>query len=144
MDLAHAQNCGLMVGQSDRHPSVYKDVWGLFHSPQLLLYSRKCVRQSKEYCEQSLANKYTCRCTFSIMYTLFYYRRNAAPTANPVSFFSEETIVDLSTKTQLTPNFAYNIYVFAMNGIGESNSSNLVEYTRMQGLLRTSIHHPEC
>ena len=80
---------------------------------------------------------------FSKVLSCLYYRRDSAPTADPVSFFSEETIVDLSTKTQLTPHAVYNIHVFAMNGIGESNSSNVVMYTRTQGLLRMSMHRPE-
>lgn len=61
------------------------------------------------------------------------YRRFSAPTLNPVRFVSEETHVDLSIRTDLTPEVVYSVRVFAANIIGESNSSNEVMYARRQG-----------
>ena len=52
----------------------------------------------------------------------------------PVKFVTEETRVDLSTRTELTPDVVYRIRVFATNTIGESDSSNDVDYTRFPGL----------
>ena len=62
-------------------------------------------------------------------------RRIGSPTSNPEKFVTEATQVDLSTMTQLAADVVYSIRVFAMNSIGESNSSNEVQYTRLQGQL---------
>ena len=66
--------------------------------------------------------------------TLFH-RRNGAPTINPVKILRERdqgTHVDLSRETELIPEVVYSIRVFATNTIGESNSSNVEVYTRLQ------------
>ena len=57
------------------------------------------------------------------------------PASVPIKFDSEETQTDLSTRTELTSGNAYSIRVFATNDIGQSNSSNEIEYTKPQGQL---------
>lgn len=67
----------------------------------------------------------------SVIYTS---RRDGAPTASPLEFIisKTQTHVDLSAKRELTPEVVYNIHVFASNAIGESTSSNILMYTRLQ------------
>jgi hypothetical protein len=50
-----------------------------------------------------------------------------------MKFNSEETQIDLLTRTELISGNAYNVRVFATNIIGESNSSNEIEYVKPQG-----------
>ena len=52
-----------------------------------------------------------------------------------MKFNTEETQTDLSIRRELTSGNAYNIRVFATNDIGQSNSSNEIEYTKPQGQL---------
>lgn len=59
-------------------------------------------------------------------------RRVGSPASNTVKFVTEATQVDLSARTELMAEVPYSIHVFAMNSIGESNSSNDVTYTRLQ------------
>ena len=57
------------------------------------------------------------------------------PISSPVRFDIEETETDLSRRTELTSGSVYSIRAFATNAIGESNSSNAIEYTKPQGLV---------
>lgn len=63
---------------------------------------------------------------------VFTRRRDGAPTASSIEFFIDDTHVDLSARRELTPEVVYNIHIFATNVIGESNSSNVQVYTRLQ------------
>ena len=47
-------------------------------------------------------------------------------------FFSVKNSTNLATADLLNPQSVYNVSVFAKNGVGESNASNIVEYTRLQ------------
>ena len=67
--------------------------------------------------------------------TVSHYRRVGSPTSNPEKFVTEATEIDLSTRMELIADVVYRIQVSAMNSIGESNSSNEVSYTRLQGQL---------
>ncbi len=58
------------------------------------------------------------------------------PASIPMKFDSEETQIDLSTRTEITSGNAYNIRVFATNVIGQSNSSNEIEYTPQGQLVK--------
>ena len=64
---------------------------------------------------------------------LILYRLISSPASAPITFNTEETQTDLSTRTELTSGNAYSIRVFAINDIGQSNSSNEIEYTKPQG-----------
>ena len=64
-----------------------------------------------------------------------HYRRVGSPSLIPEKFVTEATEIDLSTRMELIADVVYRIQVSAMNSIGESNSSNEVSYTRLQGQL---------
>ena len=70
------------------------------------------------------------------------HRRVGAPTADAVEFdIVRRNEVDLSEQTELMAEVVYNISMIAVNVIGESNSSNAVQFTRLQIEKCRSIFH---
>ena len=62
-------------------------------------------------------------------------RLRGAPTSVPImaiKFATEATEIDLSTRTEFASGNAYNIRIFAMNSVGQSNSSNEIIYAKPQ------------